>query len=94
MAQHPDAVGEVFNIGTDEAITMRALAELVKTLTRSPSEIRYIPYAEAYGEEFEDMQQRVPDLRKIQGLYGYTPKHDLQDIVEDVIAAFQQGASG
>lgn len=94
LAQHPDAVGEVFNIGNDEAITMSALAELVKTLTHSPSEIRYVPYAEAYGEEFEDMQQRVPDLKKIQGLYGYTPNYSLQDIVEDVIAAFQQGAPG
>lgn len=94
LAQHPGAVGQVFNIGNNEAITITALAELVKTLTGSPSEIRYIPYSEAYGEEFEDMQQRVPDLTKIQGLYDYTPRHGLQDIVEDVIAAFQQGTSG
>ena len=73
---------------------MSALAKLVKTLSHSPSEIRYIPYSEAYGEEFEDMQQRVPDLAKIQALYGYTPRYGLQDIVEDVVAAFQQGASG
>lgn len=94
LAQQPGAVGQVFNIGNDEAITITALAEMVKTLTDSPSEIRYIPYAEAYGEEFEDMQQRVPDLSKIQGLYGYEASHGLQDIVEDVIAAFQQGVSG
>ena len=94
LGQHPDAIGQVFNIGNNEAITITALAELVKTSTNSPSEIRYIPYSEAYGEEFEDMQQRVPDLTKIQSLYGYTPSHGLQDIVEDVITAFQQGASG
>ena len=91
LAQLPEAVGQVFNVGNAQAITIAELAQLVKQLTASPSEICYIPYAEAYGEEFEDMQQRVPDLTKIHALYGYTPSCSLHDIVGDVIAAFQQG---
>ena len=65
LMDHPDAVGEVFNIGTNEEVTIRALAERVKTLTASNSEIVMIPYEQAYGEGFEDMPRRVPDISKI-----------------------------
>ncbi len=59
---HPRAVGEVFNIGSSEEVTIRELAERVKALTGSASEIVTIPYEQAYGEGFEDMPRRVPDI--------------------------------
>src|SRR5579864_8331827 len=65
LMDHPAAVGEVFNIGSGEEVTIRALAERVKELTRSDSEIVSIPYELSYGEGFEDMPRRVPDIGKI-----------------------------
>lgn len=89
LAQHPEAVGQVFNVGNDEAVTIEELARLVKQMTNSPSEIRYVPYDEAYEEGFEDMYRRVPDLSKIQQLIGYHPIKSLRAIVQDVIDYFQ-----
>ena len=66
LMDHPGAVGEVFNIGSGEEVAIRALAERVKVLTHSGSEIVSIPYELAYGEGFEDMPRRVPDLAKIE----------------------------
>ena len=90
LAQYPDAIGGVFNIGNDEAVTIEELAQLVKRMTNSLSEIRHIPYDEAYEEGFEDMRQRVPDLRKIHSLIGYRPTKSLRTIVGDVIDHFQR----
>jgi UDP-glucose 4-epimerase len=90
LMQHPDTAGEVFNVGGDEEITMKALAELVKTMTRSPSEIRYIPYAEAYEEGFEDMPRRVPDLSKIRHRLNYCPKRGIREVIRDVIEGFER----
>ena len=66
LMDHPGAVGEVFNIGSSEEVAIRSLAERVKALTHSGSEIVSIPYELAYGEGFEDMPRRVPDLAKIE----------------------------
>lgn len=93
LAQHPDAIGQVFNIGNNEPITIDELAQLVKRMTNSSSEIRHIPYEEAYEEGFEDMPRRVPDLRKIHQLVGYRPTKSLQAIVQDVIEHFQRTAN-
>jgi UDP-glucose 4-epimerase len=90
LAQHPEAVGQVFNVGNDEVVTITELAQLVKRMANSASEIRYIPYAEAYEEGFEDMAQRVPDLGKIHSLLGYRPTKNLRTIVQDVIEYFQR----
>lgn len=90
LAQHPDAVGEVFNVGSVEEVTIDDLARLVKHMTRTNSEIRYIPYDEAYEEGFEDMPRRVPDLGKIERLLGYRPTCSLREIVQDVIDYFQR----
>lgn len=90
LAQHPDAVGEVFNVGSVEEVTIDDLARLVKHMTRTNSEIRYIPYDEAYEEGFEDMPRRVPDLGKIERLLGYRPTRSLREIVQDVIDYFQR----
>jgi UDP-glucose 4-epimerase len=64
LANHAGAVGQVFNIGSDQETTIENLAKLVKEMTNSSSEIIYIPYAEAFEEGFEDMPRRVPDLGK------------------------------
>ncbi len=81
LMNHPEAVGQIFNIGSDEEITIMELAQKVKTLTGSKSEIVKIPYDQAYEQGFEDMARRVPDLTKIKKLIGYTPKTRLDDII-------------
>ncbi len=84
LARHPGAVGDIFNIGGKEEVSIQSVAELVKEVLGSPSPIVYIPYDEAYEEGFEDMQRRVPDISKIQELIGYQPKYGLKDIILDV----------
>jgi UDP-glucose 4-epimerase len=96
LMDHPEAVGQVFNIGSDEEVTIAELAELVKTLTDSRSEIVLVPYSEAYEVGFEDMPRRVPDLTKVGALVGYRPTRSLEQILEDVISDCKAGprASG
>ena len=83
------AYGEVFNIGSQEEISMLGLANRVRDLTESGSDIDIIPYGEAYEEGFEDMPRRYPDIRKIESAVGWTPQHSLDDILQDVVN-FQQ----
>jgi len=90
LVDHPKAVGEVFNIGNGQEITIRALAERIKTLTKSESSIVTIPYDQAYEAGFEDMPRRVPDITKIQQLVGYEPKVHLDEILGQVIDYFQR----
>jgi UDP-glucose 4-epimerase len=85
LALHPDAVGQVFNIGAVEEITIQALAERVIELTNSKSEIVFVPYDEAYAPGFEDMRRRVPSIERIQRLIGYSPKLTLNDTLRRVI---------
>ncbi len=80
-----DAVGEVINIGGNEEISIKELAIKVKKLSESNSEIHYIPYDKAYEEGFEDLVRRVPDLKKIERLIGYSPTFGIDDIINDVI---------
>jgi UDP-glucose 4-epimerase len=82
----PEAKGQVFNIGSQEEVSIRKLAERVIALTGSSSQIVYIPFEEAFGPDFEDMQRRVPDLQKIQRAIGYRPRYTLDDIIRDVAA--------
>jgi UDP-glucose 4-epimerase len=89
LMDHPGAVGEVFNIGSNQEVTIFALAERVRTLTGSGSEIVRVPYEQAYGEGFEDMPRRVPDISKIASLIGYRPTRSLDQILESVIAYFR-----
>src|SRR5690349_4904822 len=90
LVQHPQAVGEVFNIGNGQEISMRALAEKIKTMTGSTSDVVLIPYDKAYEAGFEDMPRRVPDLGKIRGLVGYEPRVHLDEILSRVIDHFRQ----
>jgi UDP-glucose 4-epimerase len=84
LSTHPGASGRVFNIGGTHEITIRALAEKVKALTGSRSEIVFVPYAEAYAPGFEDMRQRVPDTTAIRGLIEWEPERSLDSILESV----------
>jgi UDP-glucose 4-epimerase len=86
LMDHPDAVGNVFNIGSNEEISINALAERVRGLTSSDSEIVHIPYGEAYEEGFEDMPRRVPDTTKVRDLVGFRAEASLDTILKQVIA--------
>ncbi len=86
LADLPRAVGEVYNIGSNEEITIYALAERVRTLAHSKSEIVQIPYAKAYEEGFEDMRRRVPDLAKIRQALEWTPTTQLDETIQQIIA--------
>ena len=85
LMDHKDAVGNVFNIGSSEEITILQLAERVKQLTQSESEIVFVPYDEAYEEGFEDMPRRIPDVTKVRNLVGFEPKMSLDGILQSVI---------
>jgi UDP-glucose 4-epimerase len=80
------AVGQVFNLGNTEEVTMNALAEKVIGATDSASTIKYLSYDEAYGAGFEDMQRRVPDISKARQWFGYAPAQSLDNIIESVVA--------
>ena len=90
LLDHESAVGEVFNIGSNEEITILALAQRVKELTHSASEIVFVPYDEAYAEGFEDMPRRIPDITKIKRLVGFQPRMTLDGILQSVIE-YQSG---
>jgi UDP-glucose 4-epimerase len=85
LAEHPGAIGQVFNVGNTEEITIRGLAERVIALTGSHAKIALVPYDEAYGPGFEDMQRRVPCIDKLAALIGYAPKCSLDDTLRRVI---------
>jgi UDP-glucose 4-epimerase len=86
LLDHPEAVGQIFNIGNPEEVTIRTLAERVLALTGSNSPIVAIPYEQAYETGFEDMRRRVPSIEKISAFIGYRPTLNLDAILEQVIA--------
>ncbi|HJS73386.1 MAG TPA: GDP-mannose 4,6-dehydratase [Vicinamibacteria bacterium] len=86
LLDHEGAVGEVFNVGSQQEISILDLAQKVKEKTKSASPIEFLPYDKAYEEGFEDMPRRVPDTRKIENLIGYRPSVSLDAILERVIA--------
>jgi UDP-glucose 4-epimerase len=90
LIDEPRAIGQVFNIGNGHEITIRELAEKVKKMTRSSSEIVTVPYDRAYEAGFEDMPRRVPDITRIQTLVGYRPTVDLDETLTRVIEHFRQ----
>ena len=89
LINEPKAIGQVFNIGNKEEVTILKLAEIVKSLTGSASPIEFVPYDKAYEEGFEDMPRRVPDLTKVSQLVGYEPKVQLNEIITKVIDYFR-----
>jgi len=84
LAEEPKAEGEIFNIGSDEEVSIAELAQVVTDVTGSESSVEYLSYEEAYGDGFEDMMRRVPDLSKIRHLIGYRPTKTLSEIVTSV----------
>ena len=93
LMDRDDAVGEVFNVGSSEEVSINTLAERIRTLTSSESEIVHMPYSEAYEEGFEDMPRRVPDTSKIRSLIGFAPETTLDRILREVIA-YHSGRQG
>jgi UDP-glucose 4-epimerase len=85
IAAASNVAGEVINIGNDQEISMNQLASLIKAKTGSSSEIRNIPYEEAYSPGFEDMEQRVPCLEKVERLLGFRPRMPIEQIIGLVV---------
>jgi UDP-glucose 4-epimerase len=80
------AVGEVFNIGNNQQISITELAKKVIEITGSKSSIEKIAYEKAYPQGFEDMQMRVPDISKIKRVLGWSPEISLDQIIKDIAA--------
>jgi UDP-glucose 4-epimerase len=90
IADGAGIMGEVFNIGSGEEISILQLAERVIERTDSPSEIKFVPYAEAYEPGFEDFRRRVPSTEKIKRAIGWTPSTSLDDTIDQMIAYFKE----
>jgi UDP-glucose 4-epimerase len=86
LIEHPNAYGRVFNLGSDEEISVAELAEMVRVETGSHSELHYVAYEEAYEEGFEDMARRVPDTTRARELVGFSHTVSLREIIRMVIA--------
>ena len=84
------AAGRVYNIGSDEEITIEGLADLIIAKTGSRSEKRFVPYEQAYGKEIDDMARRVPGLERIRRQIGYEPKVNLEWTLEIIISYFKE----
>lgn len=93
LMETPQAIGQVFNIGNDNGITIKGLAEKVIEMTGASSEIQYVPYDQAYEEGFEDMRIRIPDLSKAGHVIGYKPMIQLDEILLRVIKYFKENAN-
>lgn len=84
LANNPDAIGEVFNVGSSEEISILDLAARIIDVTGSASQVEVTPYEDAYGSGFEDMQRRRPDTQKIKDLIGWEPTKGIDEIISDV----------
>ena len=93
LMESPEAMGEVFNIGGTEEISIEDLAKRIIAKTGSRSKIDYIPYEVAFEKDFEDMERRVPGVEKIRQCIGFEPKTDLDGILENVIAHISGNAA-
>ena len=90
LAHSPQAVGEIFNVGSEEEISINELARMVKKLTKSSSSIEHLPYEKAYEKGFEDMRRRAPDLSKLRTLIGFSPRVSLEETLLKIIDYFKQ----
>lgn len=86
LVDEPLAEGQIFNIGSTNEITINALAKMIVEKVGSHSEIQHISFSEAYNEDFEDIDRRVPDLSKIIGLMDYHPTRSLDRTIDDIIS--------
>ncbi len=90
LMEEPKAEGDIFNVGNDTEVTINDLAQKVKQMTGSSSEIDHIPYEKAYGPGFEDMERRCPNIDKIRNFIGFEPSYDLDAIIRSVIDYFKE----
>ena len=90
VAFHENTIGKVINIGNDFEISINDLAKRIIVETGSSSEVAYVPYAEAYGDGFEDMERRVPNIDLIRELVGWKPQRDLSTIISDMSAEMKK----
>lgn len=88
LALNDKAIGEVYNVGGEGEISISELARLIKKIASSDSKIIHTKYEDAYAIGFEDMARRVPDISKVRNLTGWTPKIDLQNIIQDTIKSY------
>jgi UDP-glucose 4-epimerase len=93
LMETPAALGRVFNIGSDQPVSILELARLVIDLAGSTSPIEFQSYTAAYDADFEDVRRRVPDLSRLKATISYTPRYDLKAIIQDVIA-WQRSLAG
>jgi UDP-glucose 4-epimerase len=84
LMDKPDAVGQVFNIGSDNEIAISELARRVIAVCKSSSSVEYISYERAYGQVFDDTQRRVPNLDRIRSMIGFKPRYDLDQMIQSV----------
>jgi UDP-glucose 4-epimerase len=82
LAESKEAEGQIFNVGSDEEVTVLELAQRVRRMCESKSAIEFVPYEQVYGKSFEDMRRRVPDLAKIRRFVGYRPQVSLNQLLE------------
>jgi len=82
----PEAVGRVFNVGSDQPISILELASRVTGAVDPSLSIEFISYADAYSRDFEDCRRRVPDLSRLREAIGFEPRHDLDECIREVIA--------
>jgi UDP-glucose 4-epimerase len=94
LANTPDAVGQVFNIGNTEEVTILELAERVRQRSQSQSEISFIPYEEAYEPGFEDFRRRIPDISKIGRYTGWEPMTSLDTTIDQIIDYYRKEKNG
>jgi UDP-glucose 4-epimerase len=94
LAEHRAAVGEVYNVGSDEEIGVLDLAYRIIDMAGSSSQVIKVPYAEAYEEGFEDMMRRLPDIRKVNTLLGWRPTVSLDEILSEMIDFEREGVAG
>lgn len=90
IAEKNISIGEPINVGRDSEISINELADIVRKLSKSQSEVRYVPYQEAYGKEFNDIKQRRPDLTKLRELTGFKHQWTLEQTIEDLIQRKKQ----
>ncbi len=90
LADAPQAVGEVINLGSTEEVTIEELARRVISVAGSRSDIVHVPYEQAYEKGFEDMRRRVPDISKSRRLLDWQPRHCLDDILAAVVAYYRE----
>jgi UDP-glucose 4-epimerase len=93
LLDHPGAVGDVFNVGARNEVSINELAELILAATGSSSPVVHVSYDVAYEEGFEDMERRVPDTGKVEALTGWRATRSLSDVIEDVIEHERAGVA-